>query len=512
MSTEAAERRTLFRDIRQGLAWSFANNLVLRMASLVLGIVLAHLLVPADFGVYAIGLTVQSILLMLTDLGLSAYLIRFDEPDRRGPTVATLSLCSGAVLALAMSACADPIARALNEPSASGVIAVLSITLPISAAGVVPFAKLQRDFQQRKLFACTAVDFAAYTTVTVTLVLLGLGPISLALGRVTGQALDTSLQFILARVRPRFGYSRAIMRSALAYGLPLAGANVLSWALLNIDNVVVARVAGAAPLGLYVLAFNISNWPMNAIGQAVRSVSLAGFSKTADADGEQSLKTALGLTWAAALPVGVLLAALSYPLVILLYGHRWSASATVLAALGIFGALRVAFDLMATYLMAKGAPRPVLYVQLLWFVALIPPMILATHAFGIKGAGWSHLVVGAAVILPAYALALSRVGVRVRTLVSAMWLPIAACVPAWLIATLVSDQLHEPVLRVLAGGTAGLGVYVALTFWWVRRLLPSRAARATGRPEEPMSSAKADAGEKPVTQEPMAEPVLGGVA
>ena len=95
---------------------------------------------------------------------------------------------------------------------------------------------------------------------------------------------------------------------------------------------------------------------------------------------------------------------------------------------------------------------------------------------------------------------------------SALWLPFAACVPAWLIATLVSDHLHEPVLRLLVGGTAGLGVYVALTFWWVRRLLPSRAAGAAGRPEEPMSSAKVDPCEKPVTQEPIREPALGGVA
>ena len=56
--------------VRTGLAWSTANQLVLRLATLVLGIVLARLLVPADFGVFAIGLLVQSILVNLTDLGL----------------------------------------------------------------------------------------------------------------------------------------------------------------------------------------------------------------------------------------------------------------------------------------------------------------------------------------------------------------------------------------------------------------------------------------------------------
>lgn len=474
MSDSDADGQSLAGDIQRGLGWAFANNIVLRMASVVLGIILAHLLVPAAFGVFAIGLTVQSILLMLVDLGLSAYLVRSDDAERLAPTVATLSLACGILLAAAMAASSSLAANLLNEPKASDVIAVLSCSLIASGFGIVPYAKLSRNFQQRKLFACTLLDFTAYTVVTVTLVALGVGPIALALGRVTGQTLDTSLQFVLARVRPRFGFDRAVMKGALTYGLPIAGANILSWALLSIDNVVVARVAGATSLGLYVLAFNISNWPMTAIGQAVRSVSLPGFSRTSGQDGEGALLRGLALTWSAAIPVGVLLAAVSHPLVDLLYGHRWNASAAVLAALGIFGGLRVAFDLIATYLMARGAARPVLYVQILWFFALIPPMILATEGFGIKGAGWTHLVTGVLVILPAYIFALTRVGVRPRTLLAATWLPTLACVPTWLVASTVAAQFHASAPALFLGGGAGTLTYVALSYWWVRRLLPSR--------------------------------------
>jgi PST family polysaccharide transporter len=116
----------------------------------------------------------------------------------------------------------------------------------------------------------------------------------------------------------------------------------------------------------------------------------------------------------------VLLAALAQPLVALLYGARWSPAATVLGALGLFGALRVVLDLMATYLMARGAARSVLYVQIVWFLALIPAVVLATHWKGIAGAGWSHVAVAALVVLPAYAVALARAGTPVRTVVRAM--------------------------------------------------------------------------------------------
>jgi PST family polysaccharide transporter len=449
------------------------NSLVLRLGSLVLGMVLARLLVPADFGVYAIALTVQSVLVTLVDLGLSTDLVRAQDPERRAPTVATVSLASGVVLALAMTATAAPVATLMGVSDAAPVIAVLAWTLPISGAGVVPYAKLQRDFQQRKLMASSVTDLVVSSSVTVGLIALGMGPMALAIGRVAAQLSATTVQFVLAHVRPHFALDRAIARSALSYGAPLAGANLLSWALLNIDNVTISRVSGTTALGIYVLAFNISSWPMSAIGQAVRSVSLAGFSRAARDDGDGGLVMALSLTWAAGLAAGILLAALSQPLVALLYGARWSSSATVLGALGLFGALRVALDLIATYLMARGAARPLLYVQILWFVSLIPAVVFATHWKGIAGAGWSHVAVAALVILPAYAVAVARVGGQARSLVEAMWLPTAAAVPTWLVAHTVAGAIQQPFLALTAGGLAGLATYVALCYPWLRRLQPN---------------------------------------
>src|SRR6478752_1959558 len=270
----------LGRSVRKGLVWSFANTIILRLGSLIVGIVLARLLTPEVFGIYAVALAVQSILMTLADLGLSADLVRSRDPGRREPTVATLSLGSGVLLTALMAALASPLADAMGTPQAAPVIVVLSGTLILSSAGVVPYARLQRRFGQRELFASGAVDFVVSTGVTLVLVLAGMGPMALAIARLVAQASATAVQFILSRTRPQFGFDRSIAGPALRFGLPLAGANLLSWALLNVDNIVIARAAGEVALGFYVLAFNVSSWPMTAIGTAIRSVSLAAFSRT----------------------------------------------------------------------------------------------------------------------------------------------------------------------------------------------------------------------------------------
>ena len=465
------------KSVKQGLAWSFAGTLLLRLGGLVIGIVLARLLSPEAFGVYAVALTVQTILMTLADLGLSADLIRSRDLEHRAPTVASLSLLSGVLLTALMCSLAVVLASSMGAPDAAPVIMVLSLTLVLSGIGVVPYAKLQRGIEQKKLFGTSAVDFLVSTVVTIFLVLLGMGPMALAIARLAAQSCSTMLQFILSRTRLKFGFDRSVAASSLRFGLPLAGANLLSWILLNVDNIVIARVAGEVALGLYVLAFNISSWPMSAIGTAIRSVSLAAFSRerreredAEETPADSSIVSATGLAWAAALPAGALLAVLSVPLVQFLYGDQWRASAGVLAALGFFGALRVVFDLMATYLMAHGAARPVFWIQALWIVSLTPLLIIASEQFGVEGAGWAHVVVAVIIILPAYLLALRRVDVRLRPLFRVLWPPILAGAAAWLAADVVSGWFDSPIVALLSGGAAGGLVYVSLLYRWLRRM------------------------------------------
>ncbi|WP_308161155.1 oligosaccharide flippase family protein [Cellulomonas sp. GbtcB1] len=483
----------LGRQVGRGLAWGSAGSVVLRFGNVLVGIVLARLLAPEDFGVFAIALAVQGVLVTVVDLGLSADLVRAREPRRLEPTVATISLVLGALLAGAMAATAEPVARALGSDRAAPVIAVLAATLVVSAAGVVPYARLQRGFHQREIFATGLVDLVVGTVVTVLLVRAGWGPMALAVSRLVAQPAATGAQFLLSRTVPRFGYDPALARGAIAYGAPLAGANLLSIALLAVDKVVLARGAGEVALGYYVLAFNVASWPMTVIGQTVRPVALAAFARLDGrpeggagepgppraADGDGGLALATRLTWAAAVPVACLLGALALPVVTLLYGGRWAPAAGALTALAAFGALRVLFDLLATYLVARGATRPVLGVQVAWLVALVPAVVVGARTGGSAGVGWAHVVVAGAVVLPLYLVAVRRSGADLRALAHATWLPLVAAVPTVAAAALVARQVGGSFAALAAGGTAGALVYVAVAGRpLLRDLRAARAARA----------------------------------
>jgi lipopolysaccharide exporter len=465
------------KTVRRALAWSTLNNVAIRVGSLATGILLARILAPEEFGVFAVAMTIQAIVMALADLGMAADIIRHGEQGRAG-TVTTMSLATGVLLAGGMCLLAGPLAEAMGSPDAVPVIRVMSLTLLLSGVSVVPYAMMQREFRQSAQMALDGSSLVVSTIVTVGLVALGFGAMSLAISRVVSQALVTVLQFRLTRSVPRFGFDPVIAGPLLRFGLPLAAANVISWVVMNVGHLTIGAATGALMLGFYTMAFNISTWPMSALGMAIRAVALPAFATVDDprrrADGFVS---AASLTWAVALLVGIGLSGLASVVVPLLYGERWSASAQALAGLAVFGALRVLFDLMATFLIAVGASRAVLVVQVVWLVALFPAVWFGVTEWGLHGAGWAQAAVSAAVTLPVYVFLLRRHGVSFTALSGRLLVPLLAA-PAAIAAGMLALRLtDQPFLQLVLGGLAITVVFLAPLAWWLRRRLAELQAR-----------------------------------
>jgi PST family polysaccharide transporter len=166
-------------------------------------------------------------------------------------------------------------------------------------------------------------------------------------------------------------------------------------------------------------------------------------------------------------------------LVHVVYGTAWLGSAGALGVLAVFGTIRVVFDLMATFLIARGGSRPVLLVQLVWVAALIPAMIGCVHAWGIVGAGVAHLIVAVVVVLPVYLLVLGRQGVSLPALARAAAAPVGAAVLTGTVVWVSSRAVDHAWRAVVLGAAIGVVVYAATLHRWLRpRLSASRPTPA----------------------------------
>ena len=463
-ATETSSDPGFGQALRRGTFWSTLDTVLGRGGQFVLGVFIARILAPQDFGVFAVALVVHAIVLSVGEMGVSAALIRDveDTRARTAPTVATIALACAATLGAVMAASSGALASLLGSPDAAGPIAVMAINLPLLGLGAVPAALLRRDFRLDRVFVADTANLVLTAVTVIILAKAGWGPMALAWSWVIGQ---TATTVVLYTYRPgRFwpGWNRHEARRLLAFGIPLAGANIVAYSVLNVDYVIVGRVLGATMLGFYVLAFNISGWPMNVFGSVVRSVSLPGFSRLQRHGESMPDRFADGLRLVASisLPVCFVLAALARPLVVTVYGSRWSLAASALVGLSALGGARILIELTGDFLITLGRTKQVFYAQLPWLAGLVVALLVGVHTHGIVGAAAAQAIVSVGLMTPLYFLFTVRAGVPTRLIVGALTSPLLWAALAGAAAFVVSRALPDPLMALLAGGTAGFVVFL----------------------------------------------------
>jgi PST family polysaccharide transporter len=437
---------------------------LLRLATVLLTAVVAHILSPPDFGVFAVALTAYVIVSSIADVGVSSCLFRADlDIDSLAPTVAAIALVSSAILAGAMVAFARPVAAALGSAEAVGPIRVMAISVLFTGVFAVPNAQLVRDFKQEKIFLANAISFVPSTGVLLILAEAGGGATAFAWSRVVGQFV---LGCVLIIAAPRHywpGLTRSALSLVLRFGIPLAGANFVNYILLNVDYALVGHLMGAAALGVYMLAFTLASAPYSLLGAVINNVSMPAFSrvKRDPALLKNAMTTALRTVSLIAMPMCGMTMALARPLVLTLYGAKWAAAANVLVVLSLYGAVFIICLLFASMLTSFGRTKLLLSLQVIWIGTLVPAMALGVHREGIVGAAYAHVLVIAPIVLPSYLLALKRVtGVRFTALGRALLPALLAAAAAALGARGAASQLNGPLAQLIAGLAAGGLVYL----------------------------------------------------
>lgn len=451
--------------VGRGLRWSLFSSALARAGTLLSGVILARLLVPADYGLYTVAFVTLVLLANVNDVGLESTLVRWPGDIAAVARTATTLILSVSVALYGAAFLAAPfLARGLNSPDATGIIRLLALCVVINGVFAVPSALLTRTFAQDKRAVADVAGFVVSTGVTIGLAVAGAGAWSLAWGRLAGNLVNGVLHFALAPARFRPGFDPAIARRLVASGLPLAGTLLCATAVYNVDYLVIGRILGPAALGLYVMAFNLSSWPVSMFTEAVARVSVAGFARLqADLPAlRAAFRRSLTLVMIAAIPACVLMAALAEPLIGFVYGDRWLPAAQALRFLVVLGLVRVAFHLAYDLLVAVGRGRAAFGLHLLWLATLVPALILGTHLDGIRGAGLGHMAVSGAVVLPALLLLLSRLGIKAGAIAKGLARPLVGGAVAGAVAAGAAQLVGNDFVQLVVAGILGLAAYLAV--------------------------------------------------
>ncbi|MCD6291178.1 MAG: lipopolysaccharide biosynthesis protein, partial [Anaerolineae bacterium] len=382
-----------------GFFWVALSTIASRLVSFLTTLILARLLTPADFGLVALALLAINSLQFFQELGFGAALIYRQEDVEEASYTAFFSIVCMSLLLYTLSALGAPlVARFFDSPGLTSVLRVLALIMVIGSFGQVPYVLLSKELDFRRRAAPDVLSGFGGSVLAIGLALSGFGVWSLVYGQILESALRTVLVWRFCPWRPRRSFSWSIARDLFGYGKHIVGSRVLIFFITNIDDAFVGKLAGSTALGLYGLAYKISNLPATQITRLINQVMFPAFSRMQNRVDEmrRTYFTAVRtVAWLSA-PIAVATVVFAPNFVIGLYGDTWAPAVLPMQLLAVYGFIRSIAANMGNIFRAGGRPQWLVYIAA-WRLATMALLLYpATHYYGIVGV--SALSAGVAVV------------------------------------------------------------------------------------------------------------------
>lgn len=447
----------------QGVPWTLLTYAANKAITVGATIVLSRLLVPSDFGLVTLATLAVTFANVLRDLGLGgALIVRQDIGRYEQGTALTMMLALGVVVGLALAASGPVLAWAFDEPRLDEVVAALSPAVLLGGFSWFYETLMQRELQFRPRFIALLGQSLCYAGIAIAMAAIGAGVWSLVVGQLAGFVALCFLLFALApyRVRPRF--EGRVARDLLRTGSGFMAQGGLAMVQQNVDYIAVGQL-GAGPVGLYSMAYRISELPYVGVAEPVAKVTFPAFAQMIHKGSQITAPYLTSLRYVAltACPVATVLSAAAEPFTRAVLGEHWLGMVGALSVLALWGALRPLQGTMGWALNSAGEARLLAVISAVVLIPLVPLLFVAARLGGIELVAWVMLAdVIVSVFVISYALE-GRLGIPMKAQGSTLAPILVACVAAWLATKAVSASAVSSAagLALVLASAAGIAAF-----------------------------------------------------
>ncbi len=438
------------------LKWMTFTKFLAQLLRWAVTFIVIRLLMPEDYGIYAMADVVMYFFALFSGAGLASALIQarnFSKTQMR--QVLGLLILINLSLTLAVILSAPWIADFYREERIIPVLYALLIGFLTVTIETLPTAMLEREMRFKTL---SLIDLAAATVsavVTLVLALSGYGVWSLVFGHLSELVIRAGLKFSAHPVMllPQFRFGESI--HLITFG-GIKTLTFLAWfALVSVDTVIGGRLWDTETLGIYAVALQLSYIPMNKLVPLVKKVAFPAYARIHQADGAIApyIMKANGLILIMAFPIFFGFAATASSLVPLLLGEKWLAVILPASLIPLILPFRASQELMDPAFEASGRPLDALKNWLIVLAILTPMLYTGALYGGIAGMCWAWVIGIPVSYLITSWRAIKYLHLPAKAYTSAVLRPLVA-------ATVMFAVIH--LLRYLMAGSISLGLLLAL--------------------------------------------------
>ena len=315
------------RQTLSGVKWSAIERFSGQGIQFFLGLIIARILSPSDYGVVAVLGIFMAVSQSFIDSGFSSALIRkIDRTEVDWSTVFYFNVIVGLVCYGIMYVAAPLIAGFFKQPLLTGITRILSFNLLLSSLTVVQVAKLtiSIDFKTQGIINLVAILLSG--TMGVYWAWKGYGIWTLVYQSVTGSVIRTLLLWCLSHWRPQLVYSWKSFHSLFSYGSKLLASGLLHTVYSEMSTIAIGRYYTPRDLGNYTRGQGFASLPSSNITGILQRVTFPILARIQNEEEHlvEVYRKYIRLTSMCIFFLMVLLAVLAKPLILCVLTDKWS--------------------------------------------------------------------------------------------------------------------------------------------------------------------------------------------
>ena len=319
---------SLKKQTKKGLYWKFAEQFSNYGIQFIIGIFMARLLSPSEFGITALPAVFMAVAGLFANGGFGQALIR--KPDLKEEDLSTAyiySMCVGVLCYLILFFASPWIADFYNTPVLKPLMRVTALGFIYGPIGTPQSVLLQRELNFKILAKVSVFVKILGGVVGIILAFIGLGVWSLVISGMVGGILSQIIMICIVKWYPKTGWSKDSFKYLWGYGNKMMASGLLDTLYNNITPVIVGKYYSTSDLGIYNRAQHYADMPSKNIHVVLRSVTFPALSKIQD-DVPKMIsyyRKMINTSAFVIFPLMILMAELARPLVILMITAKWEA-------------------------------------------------------------------------------------------------------------------------------------------------------------------------------------------
>ena len=373
------EKESLKNKTVKGVGWSAADAFGGQGVMFLVGLVLARLLSPEEYGLIGIVTIFTTMMLGIVDSGFSNSLIRKQKvTDDDYCTLFIFNLAVSVVMYALLFWGAPLIARFFERPQLVALVRVMGLLLIIQSLSIVQMTRLSRNIDFKTKTKASVISAVSSGTVGISMAFMGYGVWSLVGQQLTRQMVYSGCLWVYNRWIPRLKFNMDSVRYMWGFGWKLLLSGLLNNLWGELKKVVVSKFYSPFTLGQYTKAFEYSKIFSSNFTSIIQRVTYPALAHVQDDKTRlvNAYRKMIKMTMFVTVISMFFLGAISEPLIYCLIGSKWYIASTYLPIICIYRSLYPLQAINLNMLQVQGRTDVFLYLEIIKKTILLVPLFV----------------------------------------------------------------------------------------------------------------------------------------